>query len=94
MDMLELDLVTRNLGFSDRSVWDAARILGLLTLMPHTKKRLKVKDVFSLPWDNVDDRITDGNVEDAEAMERMMKAMEEKFNKFVNNESKIQEQRT
>ena len=89
MDMLELDLVTRNLGFSDRSIWDAARILGLLTIMPHSKKKLKVKDIFSLPWDNADERITDSNVYDVEAMEQMMKKMEEKFNKFVKHESNI-----
>ena len=51
MQPSELRLSAKNLNHVYRAQWDMTRILGCLVIQPHTKKKIAVKDVFSLPWD-------------------------------------------
>ena len=52
MQPSELRMAAENLRYSFRPLWDAARILALYTVAPHSKKKLKLRDVFPLPWDS------------------------------------------
>lgn len=51
MTPIELDMCTKNLEYTDRPLWDTTRILSMFTIMPHTRKRVKLHEMFPLPWD-------------------------------------------
>lgn len=52
MTYLELDLMYDHMPFSDRPVWDTTRILALYSISPYCKKKIKIQDMFPLPWDD------------------------------------------
>ncbi len=93
MDLMELDLAAQNLQYTDRNIWDSTRLLGLFTLMPHTKKRLKTKDIFSLPWDQESEKLTEENKDEFEIMLHKMQKLEKKFNNITNHETDNQEEK-
>lgn len=41
-----------SLDQQNRNGWEQTRTLMMSVLMPHTKKKLKAKDVLPFPWDN------------------------------------------
>ena len=84
----ELSLILANISYADRSIWESARISNLFVAQTHCTKRLKLRDIFSLPWDHENDaKVVD--------MKEYMKHMHELENILNNeNESKIQEQGT
>ncbi len=36
-----------------RDSWEQTRTLMVASLMPHSKKKLKAKDILPLPWDDI-----------------------------------------
>lgn len=57
MRLSELYTVTDDLKYIDRTSWDQTRIACLISAQKASKKKLKLKDIFSLPWDSLDHSI-------------------------------------
>lgn len=57
MRLSELYTVTDDLKYIDRTSWDQIRIQCLISAQKASKKKLKLKDIFSLPWDSLDHSI-------------------------------------
>lgn len=57
MTNLELDMMAQQLEFSDRPLWDAARIISMYVVAPYSKRKLNAKRLFPLPWDNQDEEV-------------------------------------
>ena len=51
MSYTELDLVYDHVPYSDRPIWDTARIQSLYSISPYCKKKINIQDMFPLPWD-------------------------------------------
>lgn len=54
MRVTELDTIIDNVKFCDRSAWDTARIICLISAQKASKKKLRLRDLFELPWDKLD----------------------------------------
>ncbi len=80
MQPSELRMAAENLRYSFRPLWDAARILSLYTVAPYSKKKLKLMDVFPLPWDSDDEPAHEENdiLEHSKRMEQFAKLMSKK----------------
>lgn len=53
MQFWELYDYLKFLPYADRSSWEQTRFISLMIAQKFCKKRLKLKDMFELPWDDV-----------------------------------------
>jgi len=49
----EFDYIARHKSKEIEREWDIARTLGVWTISPHTKKKVKPKDLLKLPSDKI-----------------------------------------
>ena len=54
MRLSELQDVIENIPYIDRTVWDTTRIACLISAQKASKKKLRLRDIFPLPWDSLD----------------------------------------
>lgn len=52
MQAYEPDIYMEYLDYTDRTQWESSRILAYLTAQVNSRKKLKIKDIIKLPWDN------------------------------------------
>lgn len=51
MRQSEVSLLTDSVRFSDRPYWEMCRIQCLISAQKASRKKLKLTDIFKLPWD-------------------------------------------
>lgn len=51
MQLYEIPFLVEEIPYIDKSQWESTRILALIIAQKWVKKRLKLKDIFSLPWE-------------------------------------------
>ena len=68
--MSELEDVLRNLQYTNRPLWDAARLVALVNAQKASKKKLKLKDLWDLPWD--DREVSNSEIERAFAEQQTL----------------------
>lgn len=47
----EINDIIENLPYLDRNLWEAARFSSYITLLPNSKKNLKITDILKFKWD-------------------------------------------
>lgn len=50
----EFDYIARHKSKEIEREWDVARTLGMWSISPHTKKKVKPKDLLKLPSDKIE----------------------------------------
>lgn len=56
LTLRELSMVLEAKQLETYRLWDVARTVGMWTLSPHTKKKLRPRDLLDLPIDAAQDR--------------------------------------
>ena len=91
MRLSEIEMIANNLKFTNRPLWETARLISLFTVAPHMKKAPKLKELFPLPWDEEGQK---AELEDmaryAKDMQAISKMLSAKMNQNSNNENNIQ----
>ena len=78
MLMTELQDILDNIQFADRSIWEALRINSFITCQVNSRKKLKLTDVYRLPFDESEaEQMTK---EDFEQMQQQSKILEDYIN--------------
>lgn len=78
MRLSEVPVVADQLDYADRGAWERTRIQCLVSAQMASRKRLRLQDVFSLPWD---DQLEDRDLAaDASEIFRRQKALEAALN--------------
>lgn len=79
MRLSELMTITDTLEYIDRGEWDRTRIACLISAQKASRKRLKMKDIFELPWDRDKTELPDA--EEMKQIITQQKAIEALLNK-------------
>ena len=78
MLLTELQDILDNIQFADRSIWEALRINSFITCQVNSRKKLKLTDVYRLPFDESEaEQMTK---EDFEQMQQQSKILEDYIN--------------
>lgn len=78
MLLTELQDILDNIQFVDRSIWEALRINSFITCQVNSRKKLKLTDVYRLPFDESEaEQMTK---EDFEQMQQQSKILEDYIN--------------
>jgi hypothetical protein len=78
MLLSELQDILDNIQFADRSIWEALRINSFITCQVNSRKKLKLTDVYRLPFDESEaEQMTK---EDFEQMQQQSKILEDYIN--------------
>ena len=79
MLLSELSDVLDNIQFADRSLWESQRISNFLNCQMNSKKKLKLTDIYRLPFDEneTDEQLSK---DDFEQMQKQSKALEDYIN--------------
>lgn len=78
MLLSELQDILDNIQFADRSLWEALRINSFITCQVNSRKKLKLTDVYRLPFDESEaEQMTK---EDFEQMQQQSKILEDYIN--------------
>ena len=62
MTLSELPIILQNIQFADRNIWETTRLQCLIYAQKNCKKKLKVTDIFSLPWDSQKAELTESDI--------------------------------
>ena len=62
MTLSELPIILQNIQFADRNIWETTRLQCLIYAQKNCKKKLKVTDIFSLPWDSQSAALTEDDI--------------------------------
>ena len=79
MLLTELQDILDNIQFADRSLWEALRINSFITCQVNSRKKLKLTDVYRLPFDETEDT-EQFTKEDIEQMQKQSKILEDYIN--------------
>ena len=79
MLLTELQDILDNVQFADRSLWEANRINSFITCQVNSRKKLKLTDVYRLPFDETEDT-EQFTKEDFEQMQKQSKILEDYIN--------------
>lgn len=82
MQLWELYDILRFIPYADKSSWEQTRLLSLMIAQKFCKKRLKLKDMFELPWDYLQN--DELSVEERQQQENL----QNDFLEFLNNNDK------
>ena len=83
MQVADLLLMEDHIRYSHRPTWEAARILSVFQVAPHSKKKLKIEELFPLPWDK-DQKATDGEMmKMMQHMQNLGAIMSQKMNQQI-----------
>ena len=79
MLLSELSDILNNIQFADRSLWESQRISNFLNCQMNSKKKLKLTDIYRLPFDEneTDEQLSK---DDFEQMQKQSKALEDYIN--------------
>jgi len=78
MLLTELQDILDNIQFADRSLWEALRINSFITCQVNSRKKLRLTDVYRLPFDEAEtEQMTK---EDFEQMQKQSKILEDYIN--------------
>ena len=83
--MHELSDILENIQFVDRSLWESQRILSLMICQSNVRKKLKLTDVFKLPFD--EPGTEDISKEDYKQLSKRSKQLEDILNAQTANAS-------
>ena len=77
--LTELFDILDNIQYCDRSLWEALRINSFLAVQMNSKKKLKLTDIYRLPFDEneTDEQLSK---DDFEQMQKQSKALEDYIN--------------
>lgn len=70
MRLSELSQIQSNVLYCDRAIWDSSRIQCLISAQKASKKTLKLKDIFPLPWDKIEQ--TDEQIKEILAQQKTL----------------------
>lgn len=87
MLLSELGDILENVQFADRSLWEASRINSYLMCQMNTKKKLKLTDIYKLPFDDEEGK-KKLTKEDFERMQKQTKALEDYLNRKQKTDNK------
>ena len=79
MLLSELQDILDNIQFADRSLWEALRINSFITCQVNSRKKLKLQDIYRLPFDDTEDT-EQFTKEDIEQMQQQSKMLEDYIN--------------
>lgn len=82
--MSELKIILDSLQYAQRPLWESQRLNALFIAQKMVPKKLKLTDIYSLPWDHDND----GEVVDMELYMQEVHAMEKILNNNA-NETKV-----
>lgn len=79
MLLSELSDILDNIQYTDRSLWESQRISNFLNCQMNSKKKLKLTDIYRLPFDEneTDEKLSK---DDFEQMQKQSKALEDYIN--------------
>lgn len=76
MQLGELYTFIDALPYVDRSIWESTRLISYFVATKLCTKKLKVSDIYKLPWDSEDE----GEVINMEEYMKHIKQLENKLN--------------
>ena len=79
MLLSELQDILDNIQYADRSIWEALRINSFITCQVNSRKKLKLSDIYRLPFDEAEDT-EQMTKDDFEQMQKQSKALEDYIN--------------
>ena len=79
MLLSELSDILDNIQFADRSLWEAQRINSFITCQVNSRKKLKLTDVYRLPFDETDET-EQMTKEDIDQMQQQSQMLEDYIN--------------
>ena len=82
MQLYEIPFLIEEIPYIDKSQWESTRILALIIAQKWVKKKLKLKDIFELPWDH--EHSYELSDEELEQNKQLQKNMED----YLNNQNK------
>lgn len=68
-----------NIQFCDRSLWEAQRINSFITCQVNSRKKLKLQDIYKLPFDETDET-EQMTKEDLDQMQQQSQMLEDYIN--------------
>ncbi len=77
----ELQDCLANIQYADRSLWESSRIQSYITCQINSRKKLKLTDVYKLPFDDADDEPL--SIEDYEQMKERSQMLAD----YINSQS-------
>lgn len=80
MLLSELSDILDNIQYADRSLWESNRINSFITCQVNSKKKLKLTDIYRLPFDEDDADKEQLSKDDFEQMQQQSKALEDYIN--------------
>ena len=80
MLLSELSDTLDNIQYADRSLWESNRINSFITCQVNSKKKLKLTDIYRLPFDEDDADKEQLSKDDFEQMQQQSKALEDYIN--------------
>ncbi len=72
MRFYELYDILQFVPYADRAQWETTRFLSLVIAQKFCKKRLKLKDIFELPWDKKDQDFTEESIKHNEEVQQQL----------------------
>ena len=84
MQLYEIYDLVQEIPYSFDIQWQQTRILGLLICQKFVKKRLKLKDIFTLPSEQDNSGYYELSDEELEQNKKLQKQMED----YLNNQNK------
>ena len=80
MQLWEIYFLIQEIPYVDKSSWEQTRILGLFICQKFVKKRLKLKDIFKLPFDDDYSEKHDFTEEEIVQIKQQQKQIEDYLN--------------
>lgn len=79
MLLSELSDILDNIQYADRSLWEALRINSFITCQVNSRKKLKLTDIYRLPFDEAEEK-EQMTKEDFEQMQQQSQMLEDYIN--------------
>lgn len=80
MQEYEIRTIVDNLPHIDRNGWEQTRLSMYANAQMNTKKKLKVKDIVTFPWENESESETEISTEDIQRLKEKAKKISKTLN--------------
>ena len=76
MQLYEIPFLVDEIPYIDKSSWEQTRIISLFIAQKWVKKKLKLKDIFTLPWEQEHSyELSDEEIEQNKQLQKQLELM-------------------